>query len=220
MTLINSLKNNSLLHKTPFAHWEMNTPLNEDTIKEICEADIANPIEDNLQYDGTRAIDGGEGKFRSGIKSGGKAKKYRCFVTKENSKNFPHLTNFIKELCSNEVYSHIGKLVGKDLSNSFVRLEVICDRKGFWVKPHCDIKEILISSLVFVNPNGESENLGTDLYNKELKLIKTVPFKHNYGYFFTSGPDTWHGMEKKEIKNERRCIQINYVTFETDWKVS
>ena len=29
------------------------------------------------------------------------------------------------------------------------------------------------------------------------------------------------GMEwkKKEIKKERRCIQINYVTFETDWKV-
>jgi len=26
-------------------------------------------------------------------------------------------------------------------------------------------------------------------------------------------------MEKKEIKKERRCIQINYVTFETDWKV-
>ena len=219
MTLINSLKNNSLLHKNPFDHWEINSPLNEKAIKEICEADIANPIKDNLQYDGTRAIDGGEGKFRSGIKSGGKAKKYRCFVTKENSKNFPHLTNFIKELCSKEVYSHIGNLVKKDLSNSYVRLEVICDRKGFWLKPHCDIKEKLISSLVFVNPNGESENLGTDLYNKELKLVKTVPFKHNYGYFFTSGPDTWHGMEKKEIKSERRCIQINYVTFETDWKV-
>ena len=29
------------------------------------------------------------------------------------------------------------------------------------------------------------------------------------------------GMEwkKKEIKKERRCIQINYVSFQTDWKV-
>ena len=25
--------------------------------------------------------------------------------------------------------------------------------------------------------------------------------------------------KKKKIKKERRCIQINYVTFETDWKV-
>ena len=38
-------------------------------------------------------------------------------------------------------------------------------------------------------------------------------------YFFTSSPNTWHGMEKKTIVKERRCIQVNYVTFSTDWKV-
>ena len=37
--------------------------------------------------------------------------------------------------------------------------------------------------------------------------------------FFSSGQDTWHGLELKEIKKERRCIQINYVTFKTDWPV-
>ena len=46
-----------------------------------------------------------------------------------------------------------------------------------------------------------------------------MPYKNNYGYFFTSGPGTWHGMEKKEIRKERRCLQVNYVTFKTDWKV-
>ena len=46
-----------------------------------------------------------------------------------------------------------------------------------------------------------------------------MPYRNNYGYFFTSGPNTWHGMEKKEIKKERRCIQVNYVSFKTDWKV-
>ena len=105
------------------------------------------------------------------------------------------------------------------MSNSYVRLEVICDREGFWLKPHCDIEEKLMSSIVFVNLHNESENLGTDFYDAKLNKVKTVPYKHNYGYFFTSGPNTWHGMEKKEIKKERRCIQINYVTFETDWKV-
>ena len=185
----------------------------------MCNAEISNPIIDGLEYDGTRAIDGGEGKFREGIKSGGKAKKYRCFVTKENSKNFPQLSKFLNELCSKKVYEHIGKLIGKDLSNSYVRLEVICDRKGFWLKPHCDIKEKLLSSLIFVNPFNESENLGTDFYDEKLNKVKTVPYKDNYGYFFSSGPNTWHGMEKKEIKKERRCVQINYVSFETDWKV-
>ena len=27
------------------------------------------------------------------------------------------------------------------------------------------------------------------------------------------------GLELKEIQKERRCIQINYVTFNTDWPV-
>ena len=125
----------------------------------------------------------------------------------------------IKELQSKETHEKVSKLVGKDLSNSYVRVEVICDRKGFWLKPHCDIEEKLMSCLLFVNKTNESEDLGTDFYNNDLKKVKTMPYKDNYGYFFTSGPGTWHGMEKKEIREERRCLQVNYVTFKTDWKV-
>ena len=76
-----------------------------------------------------------EGKFREGIKSGGKADKYRCFVTKDNAKNFPNLKNFIEELCSKNVHQFISDLIKKDLSKSFVRVEVICDRTGFWLNP-------------------------------------------------------------------------------------
>ena len=36
------------------------------------------------------------------------------------------------------------------------------------------------------------------MYDEKLNKVKTVPYKNNYGYFFTSGPNTWHGMEKKE----------------------
>ncbi len=219
MELFNSLNNKTKSYDDPFKHFELNEPLTLDAINEICKAEIPDPKKENLNYDGTRALDGGEGVFRAGIKDGGKAKKLRCYVTKENSKIFPHLTNFIEELRSEKVYKKIGSLVGRDLKDSFVRLEVICDREGFWLKPHCDIKEKLMSSIIFVNLYGESENLGTDFYDKNLKKVKTVPYKNNYGYFFTSGPNTWHGMEKKEIKKERRCIQVNYVTFPTDWKV-
>ena len=219
MELFKSLKARTKSFNDPFKHFEINQPLTVEAIEEISKANIIDPKKEKLNYDGTRALDGGDGAFRSGIKDGGKAKKIRCYVTKENTNQFPHLTNFIEELRSPEVYKKIGSLIGKDLSNSFVRLEVICDREGFWLKPHCDIKEKLMSSIVFINLHNESENLGTDFYDKKFTKVKTVPYKHNYGYFFTSGPDSWHGMEKKEIKKERRCIQINYVTFETDWKV-
>ena len=219
MELYKSLLNKTKLFENPFKHFELNEPLTNEAIKEICEAEVLDPRKENLNYDGTRALDGGEGAFREGIKDGGKAKKIRQYVTKENSNQFPHLTNFIDELRSTEVYKKIGSLIGRDLSNSYVRLEVICDREGFWLKPHCDIKEKLMSCLLFVNKTNESEDLGTDFYNNNLEKVKTMPYKDNYGYFFTSGPGTWHGMEKKEIQKERRCLQVNYVTFKTDWKV-
>ena len=219
MELFKSLKSKSKLHESPFKHWELDEPLSIEAIKEISDVDIPDPKKENLNYDGTRAIDGGEGAFRQGIKEGGKAKKLRHYITKDNCKKFPHLTKLINELTSKKVHQYLSSLVGKDLSNSYVRLEVICDREGFWLKPHCDIKEKLISSLIFVNPFNESEDLGTDFYDEKLNKVKTVPYKNNYGYFFTSGPNTWHGMEKKEIKKERRCLQINYVTFPTDWQV-
>ena len=219
MSFLNSLNNKSKQFELPFKHWELSEPLTTEAINEIIKADIANPNEHKLEYDGTRAIDGGEGKFREGISTGGKALKFRCFVTKENSKDFPGLTKFIEELRQKETHQKIYNMIGKDLSNSFVRVEVICDREGFWLKPHCDIKEKLLSCLLFINNENESESLGTDFYDNNLKKVKTLPYKHNYGYFFSSGPNTWHGMEKKEIIKERRCLQVNYVTFDTDWKV-
>ena len=219
MTFLSSILNESKKHNYPFDHWEYNNALSEEAINEIVNADIPDLSEHNLSYDGTRAIDGGAAEFREGIISGGKAKKFRCFITKKNAPEYPNLVKFIKELQSEKVHKTISKMIGKDLSHSFVRVEVICDREGFWLKPHCDIKEKLMSGLIFINKENESESLGTDFYNEKLEKVKTVPYKHNYGYLFTSGPNTWHGMEKKKILKERRCIQVNYVTFKTDWKV-
>lgn len=208
------------MYLDPFNHWEINQPLSQTMIDEIMRADIKDPNKEGLAYDGTRALDAGSGEFRKGIKSGGKAAPFRCYVTKDNEHQFPALKGLITSLQAKETYQYIGSLIEKDISKAFVRLEVICDRQGFWLKPHCDIEEKLLSGLFFVNQCGESEDLGTDFYDKSLNHVKTVPYKHNYGYFFTSGPDTWHGMELKTIQHERRCIQINYVTFETDWPVN
>lgn len=219
MEFLKSLKERINYFNSPFDHWELDRPLTKESINEVCKTEITDLRSMNINYDGTRAIDGGEGKFREGITDGGKAIKFRRFIEKENSKSFPNLTSLADELRSKEIYEHIGELIKKNLSNSYVRIEIICDRQGFWLKPHCDIKEKLISGLLFANPFNESESLGTDFYDKNLNKVKTVPYRNNYGYFFSSGPDTWHGMEKKQIKNERRCLQINYVTFKTDWKV-
>ena len=88
MTFLNSILNNSKDHSDPFKHWELNEPLSKDAINEIIRADIPDLNDLKLEYDGTRAIDGGAPEFREGIADGGKAIKFRCFITKENTKKF------------------------------------------------------------------------------------------------------------------------------------
>ena len=198
MSFLNSIQNQSKKHEFPFDHWEYNNALSDGAIEEIIKADIPDVSKHNLNYDGTRAIDGGAAEFREGIASGGEAIKFRCFVTKENEKQFPNLVKFINELQSKEVHETISKMINRDLSNSYVRVEVICDREGFWLKPHCDIKEKLMSGLIFVNNANESEELGTDFYNDKLEKVKTVPYKNNYGYMFTSGPNTGMAWKRKK----------------------
>ena len=100
MTFLNSILNQSKKHEFPFDHWEYDNALTDDAIEEILKADIPDVSKHNLNYDGTRAIDGGAAEFREGIVSGGKAIKFRCFITNENSSQFPHLVKFINELQS------------------------------------------------------------------------------------------------------------------------
>ena len=47
----------------------------------------------------------------------------------------------IQDLRDKEVIGSIQEKIKKDLTNSFIRIEYIADRKGFWLKPHLDIKE-------------------------------------------------------------------------------
>ncbi len=191
----------------PFNHWVFSNCLEEGALDEISYSNI--PSGDRM-YDGTRAAD---------YTGQGVDGKLRLFITKNNCQNFPYLTKLIQSLQSKKMVNKISKIIDKDLSNSYVRLEVIGDKKGFWLKPHKDISEKLMTMMVWANPYNEASNLGTDLYDKNFKLVKTIKYVHNSGYFFSSGNDTWHGLELKEIQKERRCIQINYVTFNTDWPV-
>ena len=207
MTLINSLRTKSSKYQSPFNYWIIDEPLSDDTIDEIYKTPI--PSGDVI-FDGTRAGDKNGKDLLS---------KLRVFIDQNNYTEFPNLKSLISEMQSKECQKLIEGMLNVNLTNSYVRVEVIADKDGFWLEPHCDIKEKLMSSIIFVNKYGEDENLGTDFYHPDLSIAKTIPYRNNYGYIFTAEKNSWHGLEKKKIKKERRCIQINYVTFKTDWPV-
>jgi hypothetical protein len=199
--------NNIYENSHPFQHWEITDCLDNESLDEISFAKI--PYGERA-YDGTRAAN----HTGNGIDG-----KLRLFISKSNSKFFPKLTNVINFLQKKETVNKISKILNINLSSAFVRLEIIGDKKGFWLKPHKDIVEKLMTMMIWANPYNESYNLGTDLYDNNFNIVKTIQYIHNNGYFFSSGTDTWHGLELKEIKKERRCVQINYVSFETEWPV-
>ena len=207
MTLINSLRTKSSKYQSPFNYWIIDEPLSDNAIDEIYKTPM--PSGDVI-FDGTRAGDKNGKDLLS---------KLRVFIDQDNYTEFPNLKNLISEMQSKECQKLIEGMLNVNLTNSYVRVEVIADKDGFWLEPHCDIKEKLMSSIIFVNKYGEDENLGTDFYHPDLSIAKTIPYRNNYGYIFTAEKNSWHGLEKKKIKKERRCIQINYVTFKTDWPV-
>ena len=208
MNLKESILHNIKNYDYPFPHWELNKPLSDGMINELNQVKISDAPR---AFDGTRAADNGGGDLDG---------KLRVFLEKDNFDKLPNGMELIQDLRDKDVIQSIENYIKKDLSNSYIRVEYIADRKGFWLKPHLDIKEKLMTMMLFINTYNESENLGTDFYDLDMKLVKTIPYKHNTGYFFASGNNTWHGLEKKEIKIERRCMQINYVTFPTSWPIN
>jgi len=203
-----SILNRCTTHSNPFPHWELDSPFTNELINELNDVNISDAPR---SFDGTRAADAG---------GDGLDGKLRVFLESDNSENLSNGMELIKDLRDKDVIESIQDKIKKDLSNSFIRIEYISDRKGFWLKPHLDIKEKLMTMMLFINPYDESEKLGTDFYDTDMKLVKTVPYRHNTGYFYASRNNTWHGLEKKEIKIERRCMQINYVTFPTSWPIN
>ena len=122
---------------------------------------------------------------REKLKNQSKSIEFRCFINKHNEIKYPQILKLIKILQSKPVYQYIGDLLNKNLIDSYVRVEIVCDSNGFWLKKHCDIKEKLMSCIIYMNQyNTENENIGTAMYNKNLEKVYTVPFKHNFGFFF------------------------------------
>jgi len=201
---------NAKRNDVPWEHYTIGQVLTEEQVKEIREAEIDRT---GVLHDGTRS------GYKSGVEK--QNHKLREYITKENCHKYPELTKLIKELQDGQIRTIIAKMVGNEnnFKDAYIRLEVLNDIEGFYLKPHCDIPEKLISSLIYVNQTAENISLGTDFYDEDLQVVKTVPFWHNYGYIFY-GPNKWHGMEEgKEIQVERRGIQLNYVTFKTDWPI-
>jgi len=140
----------------------------------------------------------------------------RIFLSKLNQKEFPVVSDIIEVFDSKWVRTAISDIHGTDIMKNSLRIEYCIDTTGFWLQPHLDIKEKLVTMQIYLSDKDEVsiEHWGTDLYIGPETYRYTIPFRSNSGYLFFPGKDTWHGLEKGKISNNcvRRSLIINYVS--------
>lgn len=204
--LFNSL-NQATACQTPFTHWNISSVLPESFYTFI--HDKKTTEHKPLYYDGTRA-----GNYNSPSKND----NARMYITEAVTQKYPFFSNLIHAFRAPRLLELVSKKFDIQLSGCYLRAECTFDHNGFFLHPHLDIHEKRFTLFVYL---GDSpEGYGTDLYDKEKKWVKTIPFRHNTGYIFIPGHDTWHGFEPKEIVGVRTALLINYVTFPTDWPLT
>ncbi len=182
----------------PFNHWIFDKVLDEKTVDSL----LAIPFKAPTIFD-----------------HWGKRDAYnssRIFFTPENCKANSTLKNIVNVFNNPDVISQLGNMVDVDLSKGKLRIEYTLDTGHFWLEPHCDIPEKLLTFLVYLSKDPDSHKWGTVLYNEDKHYVGQAPYKSNTGLMFCAGENTWHGFREQNIRGVRKNLIINYVT--KDWR--
>ena len=196
-TVIDNLKKVKF-ESNPFNHWIYNKVLPEDTVDELLKIPIDPPK--ISFYSGKRETNN----------------QTRTFFNEENCKKYFILKDIVKIFNHSNIILQLSNICGRNLTKGKLRIEYTMDTGDFWLEPHLDIKEKLLTFLVYLSKDPRSIEWGTTIYNSDLSFHSKAPYKSNLGLMFMAGTDTWHGVPKQNIQGVRRNIIINYVT--SDWK--
>jgi len=169
----------------PFKHWIFDGVLLEETIDELLKLPLALP-----------KIEKHTGKRES-------QNQTRIFFDERHCNKYSVAKNIAYVFNHPSIISQLGNICERDLTKGKLRIEYTLDTGGFWLEPHLDIKEKLLT-------------WRTTIYNRDLSFHSKAPYKSNMGLMFMAGEDTWHGVPKQNIQGIRKNLIINYVT--KDWK--
>jgi len=182
----------------PFKHWIFDGVLLEETIDELLKLPLALP-----------KIEKHTGKRDS-------QNQTRIFFNESQCNKYSVVKNIAYVFNHPSIISQLGTICGRDLAKGKLRIEYTLDTGDFWLEPHLDIKEKLLTFLIYLSKDPDSSKWGTTIYNRDLSFHSKAPYKSNMGLMFMAGEDTWHGVPKQNIQGIRKNLIINYVT--KDWK--
>jgi len=182
----------------PFTHWVFNKVFTENIVEELSNINLK-PLKYQKQ-NGTREINNAA----------------RFFLNNDNCLKYPIFKSVVNIFQQKNNIIKLENISGSNLQKGKLRIEYAMDEGDFWLEPHLDIKEKLLTFLIYLSGDPGSDQWGTTLYNSDLTYHSQVPYRKNLGFMFVAGNNTWHGFEKQKIDGIRKCLIINYVT--NDWK--
>jgi hypothetical protein len=138
----------------------------------------------------------------------------RLFFSPEVCGRFRVCREIVDGFCDPAVRRRLEATCGVGLEGSFLRIEYCRDGEGFWLEPHTDIGAKLFTMQVYLSRGPGTEAWGTDLLDRAMNIVTTVPAVFNSALVFVPGDDTWHGFHKRPIAGVRRSIIVNYVKDE------
>lgn len=153
----------------------------------------------------------------------------RLFIEKTNINCYKELKPLVTHLCCKKTINKFKELFNLNFENIKVRLELVRDTNNFYLYPHLDNKKKkILSLLIFLNNNSQPLDSGTDIYevkneykNNPLDIVKSdfkffntidsIPFKNNTALIFSPTDNSWHGLNKNKLFDDRRVIMVNYI---------
>ena len=137
---------------------------------------------------------------------GKRAGSHRLFIDESQAQTYPELYKLYQSLHHGEYKQFFESYTGIDYSGLYPRVEVVSDIGDFYLEPHHDLREKRLTALVYT----DYEKLwpGTGLGDGT-----RVQSQDNRCFFFVPGPHSLHDYPLTHSDSVRRCLQINYWTY-------
>lgn len=138
----------------------------------------------------------------------------RFFANPANRAAVPVLDRLAIAFDSPEVRGAFERLCGIELSAGSLRIEYCQDTDGFWLAPHTDVGAKMLTLLIYLSPEPEAADWGTDIYESPDKFVTSLRAEPNSALLFIPAANSWHGFRKRPITGLRKTVIVNYVSKE------
>jgi len=131
----------------------------------------------------------------------------RLFVSEAVADQYPQLYKLYRSLHDGIYQEFFEAHTGISYKGMYPRLEVISDIGDFYLEPHYDLPEKRLTALVYTD--YEQLYPGTGLGDGT-----RVESRDNRCFFFVPGNHSLHDYPAAHFDRVRRCLQINYWTYD------